>query len=520
MRRLNILLVLAAGLILVANAAFAGEKPTVKEAVKNMYDVLKNDTTLDPAVKQALHGLCEAIESEGVGPGEGPADETAVRRRIDDWFAADSASYAEYFGQKNEKGFWQRWKLYGDFRVRYEVDAHRDERWRDQYDYCSESDTYTCKDRHRDDRASFQQRFRIGFQYDVGHHMYAGARLSTGPCGLAKDEDQTQTGDFTRWKFDLDRCYVRWSPFEDAPHHCDRLGLDATVDFYVGKFDHRWAFYATPMVWDEEAQPTGFAMRKKVTGIPWFDALEFAFGMYTLTEEDENDDAWVNVGQLTLHKKVSERLNMRISAGIYDWNDVDNTCNDSSIDWWDLGGAIDDEGRTHPYDYRGGYEFLSDFEILDFIIRLEHTGFEFMNRQWPIIVTFDYAYNTDARENDETVDGYMAAARPRGEQNDAFMFDLWVGKIEKQGDWAFNYGYWYVEQDAVFGLVTQDDFPFTNNFYGHTAGARYMLFDKVWLETRVFFAKQMVDDDFCVDETAQTSDRTNIRFRFDLNIDF
>lgn len=513
MRKFNLILVVAAGLILVTGTAFAAEKPTVKEAVKNMYDALKSDTSLDPKVKDALHGLCEALENEGVGPAVGPDNETAVRRSVEDWFAADSESYAEYFGQKNEKGFWDRWKLYGDFRIRYEVDAHRDERWRDL-------NSHSCRDSHRDDRASYQARFRIGFQYDVGHHMYAGARLSTGPCGLAKDEDQIFTGDFTRIGIGLDRVYVRWSPFEDEPYHFEPFGTDCTVDFYAGKFDHRWAFYATPMVWDEEAQPTGFAVREKVTGLPLFDAIELAFGMYVLTEEDENDDAWVNVGQLTLHKEVMDNLKMRISAAFYDWNDVDNTCNDSSIDGWDLGGAIDDEGRTHPYDWRGGYEFLSDFEILDFIVQLEYTGLEFLNRQWPVIATFNYAYNTDARENDETADAWMPAARNRGEQNDAIMFDLWVGKIEKQGDWAFNYGYWYVEQDAVFALVTQDDFPFTNNFKGHTVGARYMLFDKVWLESRIFFAKQLVDDDFYIDETAQTSDRTNVRFRVDLNIDF
>ena len=511
MRKFNLILIVVAGLILVTGTAFAADKPTVKEAVKNMYDALKSDTSLDPKVKNALHGLCEALENEGVGSAVGPDNETAVRRSVEDWFAADNESYAEYFGQKNEKGFWDRWKLYGDFRVRYEVDGHRDERWRDGE---------PGRDSHRDDRASFQQRFRIGFQYDVGHHMYAGVRMTTGPQFLAKNENQTQTGDFTKWDINLDRCYIRWSPFEDEPYHFEPFGTDDTVDFYAGKFDHRWAFYATPMVWDEEAQPTGFAARKRITGLPLFDAYEIAFGMYTLTEEDENDDAWANVGQLTLHKNIMDGLKMRISAAFYDWNDVDDAWNDSSIDSWDLGGAIDHDDNTHPYDHRGGWEYLSDFEILDFIVQLEYTGLEFMNRQWPVIATFNYAYNTDARENDETVDADLPAARARGEQNDAFMFDLWVGKIEKQGDWAFNYGYWYVEQDAVFALVTQDDFPFTNNFRGHTAGARYMLFDKVWLESRIFFAKQIVDDDFWDNETAQTSDRTNVRFRVDLNIDF
>lgn len=520
MRRLNVLIVLAAGLFFLTCNVFADDKPTVKDAVKNMYDVLKNDTTLDPKVKQALQGLCEALENGGVTSDACPADETAVRRKVEDWFSADSASYAEYFGKKNEAGFWERWKLYGDFRVRYEVDGHRDERMRDQSSYDPMTGTHSYSNKHRDDRASYQGRFRIGFQYDVGNHLYGGARLATGPQYLAKDEDQIETGDFTKWDVNLDRMYVRWSPFEDDPYHCDALGLDATADFYVGKFDHRWAFYATPMVWDEEVQPTGFALRKKVTGMPFLDAAEFAFGMYTLTEEDENDDAWLNVAQLTLHKKVLDTLKLRFSGAFYDWNDVDNNANDSSIDAWDLGGALDN-GSIHPYEWQGGYQFLSNFEILDFILQAEWDGFEFLNRQWPVIFTFDYAYNTDARQNDYSRDTWLPAARGgRSTQNTAYMFDVWVGKIQKQGDWAFNYGFWNVEQDAVFALVTQDDFPFTNNFQGHTIGARYMLFNKVWLESRIFFAKQLFDDDFYYDETAQTSNRTNVRFRMDVNIDF
>jgi len=72
-----------------------------------------------------------------------------------------------------------------------------------------------------------------------------------------------------------------------------------------------------------------------------------------------------------------------------------------------------------------------------------------------------------------------------------------------------------VEQDAVFSLVSQDDFLVTTNFSGHVTGTRYQFTDTIQLHLWALISQRGIPD-----KTAGQTRQSQWRLRSDVNIKF
>jgi hypothetical protein len=467
-----------------ASAALADEEQSVSESFAELKTALDNDPNISPEVKKALNKFGKAVSKMEEQQAGGAVVPNRLSGKISEWFASKDrvARMDRFFGTYEEKGLLDRLKLFGDFRFRLESTTNSGS---------------SSADPNNRVRTRYRVRFRFGGEYEICPTAWVGARVTTGTHDNQQSPHQTLDHNLDKWDVNFDRIYLHWAPFVHNPLS---LGGDTTftTDFWLGKFNHYKTFIATPLSWDSDVQPEGLAVHNVFKNVLCFDEVQLNLGAYALTENADQQDAWMGVYQMALKKKcdfgLPAPLEFTVASGLYYIQDTDTNAD---------GSMIVARGIEHSPTLQNGV-FQSDYHIWDNIFEVKYKGIEFLGKKRPLKLTFQYLHNFGANDD---------AAHRRSDQDNAFGLFAVFGETKKRGDWRVGAAYVYVEQDAVYPGVTTDDWPVLGNMKGGWLSFEYVLWEKTVLKLWGLW-------DDAIDHYAADSQDEHFRFRMQIDIKF
>jgi hypothetical protein len=305
-------------------------------------------------------------------------------------------------------------RLYGDFRLRSEIDANRADQ--------------------KDPRFRERIRLRLGAEYKIyDDQLLVGARVRTGSSSDPRSPYANLEDGFESLEISLDRAYLKYTP-----------AFFRQSSFYGGKFAHQFKTKSVynELVWDQDVQPQGFAATYKGIYNGVIDEAYTTVGWYFVDREDD-DYFWQWVAQASITKSFATNWKAILAVGTYLYGDTTPGGSTTFVNSpRNRGNAVENDN------------FVSDFYILDSFLDIEYSGFSM-----PIIITGQYFHNFGSEINED--DGFAVGAQ--------------VGKANTPKDWKLYYQFHRVEQDSIFTPFSQDDFLLATNFRGHVAGITYRI---------------------------------------------
>jgi len=193
----------------------------------------------------------------------------------------------------------------------------------------------------------------------------------------------------------------------------------------------------------------------------------------------------VAAAQLSIGKTFNDQFTGNAAIGYYSYSDLDM----ADIIGMNSGNALLDFDSDGTPD-----AFTSEFGILNPIASLTYTGWK-----KTITLSTEYIHNLRANVSEDT----------------GWALGIALGETKKRGDWKVYYQWQKIEQDAVFSLVSQDDFLATTNFSGHVTGTRYQFTDTIQLHLWALISQRDNPD-----KSAGQNRQSQWRLRSDLNIKF
>jgi putative porin len=286
----------------------------------------------------------------------------------------------------------------GDFRLRYE---------------------YTSDGNGTPSTSKEVVRLRAGITYPLNDWALVRARGATGSPGDPNSTDITlgQFVDDLAFSLDLASIEVnrpRWS-------------------LYGGKFFN--PFLTTELVWDGDVNPAGVAGRftlgdkKAMTGT--------LTGLYFIIDQQANDlGSDMGGGQAAVSTPAGQDWRFTLAGAYYDFRIRSLISTDA--------GDIR-TNRLAP----GGAAYLSDFNLVDFILVTDYTGF---GERLPLRMVGEYTRNVAVDDGPDT----------------AWEADVFVGRAQRPGDLRGRYGYALAETDAVLAAFAHDNTTLGSNSETHT----------------------------------------------------
>lgn len=312
-------------------------------------------------------------------------------------------------------------------------------------------------------------RGRLGASYRLDDRFTLGARLTTG------DPDDPNSSDVTMGNFtddlsvSLDQAYAR---FEHGG-----------FELVGGKFAKPFA--STDLVWDGDVNPYGVAGS---TALYAGRAVTVdATVLYSIVDEQIGaGDSDMAGGQLSLNLQPAPDWRFGVDAGYFDYTVGSLLAADAG-----------DTRGNNVIAASGGTAYLSDFDLLDVIVRMDYLGLESGR---PLSITGDYVRNLGARVPEDS--GYA--------------FDVSLGELGEAGDWRVGYGYAVAETDAVLAAFSHDNTTYSTNYRQHTLAVDYMPFDHTYLNLTGYLYRRK--DFALVDQPGGNDDvsriRLNLQYRF------
>ena len=485
----------ALALVLPGKLRAAEDYEQAAKAFQEMSDALQKEPNLSQETKDKIKNFGDAILKMKAGQG-GAASEGAASK-IDEWFANEknAQKFADLFGGPDTKGFFNRISLNGDFRLRFENTTKAGS---------------TSGDPSRRDQARYRARLRFGAEYEICPTAWIGARLVTGPRNEQQSANQTMGDDFSKWEVNFDRIYLHWQPFAAAPYKiCPTTTYDPHL--WMGKFAH--PFKATSLMWYSDVQPEGAALInsfKNVAGI--IDEVQFNLASYALTEDADQQDAWIGAGQLLATKKfdvgLPDKVQLTLAEAFYNIKDTTNNTNRSEI-------LNNSKGNfANPPTATAGGAPQSEYKLLDSLIELKYNGIEFMGRKKPLTVSFNFVHNMAAAKDKVNLDGM---------QDNSYMFSVVFGDAVKKGDWRVGGDMIHSERDGAFRPISNADFAVVNNFNGLDLYFDYAVWNNAYVRLWALWdtpIKKHTTTGFDANGNpyAFTDQVGHFKFRFELNV--
>jgi hypothetical protein len=261
-------------------------------------------------------------------------------------------------------------------------------------------------------------RLRTGITYALREDIVLRARVATGDPGDPNSTDVT-LGAFA----------------DDLAISLDVVSFEVSRPRwagFAGKFTN--PFQYTELVWDGDVNPQGLAGRAlvgdkaSVTGT--------LTGLYFIVDQQANNlGSDMAGGQLTISVPAGSAWKLSWSAAYYDYRIRSLTA---------AGTGDTRSNRLAP----GGTAYLSDFNLLDLLVAIDYSG---LGERYPLRVVGDYVYNDGATD-----------------LNTGWGSDVFLGKIQRQGDLRYRYGYGMAETDAVLAAFSHDNTTLGTNYEAHT----------------------------------------------------
>ena len=271
-------------------------------------------------------------------------------------------------------------------------------------------------------------RGRLGASYAVNERFLVAGRVTTGDPGDPNSADITMGNFVDDLALSLDQAF--------ASYRVDGF------EFVGGKFVN--PFIRTELVWDGDVSPYGVAGRYRL----YRDSTVVVrvAGIYSLIDEQiaaQGSD--MRGAQVSLDVKPAAGWDFGLNAAYYDY---------------EIGSLLAaDSGDTRDNNLiPDGTGYLSDFDLLDFIVRAGYSG---PSSRWPLQIIGNYVRN-------------LGAIVP---EDAGWSVDFRIGELGETRDWRFGYGYAAAETDAVLAAFSHDNTTYATNYRQHTISVDYLAFD-------------------------------------------
>lgn len=314
-------------------------------------------------------------------------------------------------GEKSTPQWFEKIKLKGDLRLRYEGFQHEGK-----------------FDDGRRDR--FRLRYRFGFIAKVTDVITVGSELRSGDRLDPVSDNQSLDEGFSKKEVAFAQMYADFK-------------LSERFSLIAGKFSPKKLWHVSDMHIDDDVVTEGAMGRWSFGGNGGaIKAVHANLFVYALEESSSGSDAYAYGGQIYpvfASGKVNEFL---VGLGYETYSNPDVMAQ-LTVDK-----KIKGNKMTHFVDENGN--LISDFDILSAFFQWKNKS----NKQWPVKVSAFYYDNT--------------GAKGPGKDNDtAYFVRLQVGDYKKPGQMAFRLSRYYSEPDAIFYAWTQSDTTRGSNLDGY-----------------------------------------------------
>lgn len=270
------------------------------------------------------------------------------------------------------------------------------------------------------DRTRFRYRLRFGIVASLVGSMEVGFRLGSGDSGGGPlSNNTTFENNGTKKPIWIDAAYAKWTALNDG----DWL-LAATI----GKMDN--PFHFTPMVFDPDLTPEGAAITGGYT-INDSQKIAFAGAGFVLDEESGSTrDPILYGGQVMLNSKWNSKLSSSVGVGAFSIVNP-NQLTTGNVPYINRGNSRNAAGALiHNYN-----PIIADASVTYLFDRAPlYPG------KFPVTLAGEYINNTGASDNHQ---GYWAG--------------ITVGKSGKKHTWDLSYRYEYLQGDAWYDQLADDD---------------------------------------------------------------
>lgn len=400
----------------------------------------------------------------------------------------------------------------GDFRARYEP-----------FFGGGAASSPAPPDRHR-------QRFRLRFNVNakLNDEISGGFSLASGNIGDPISTNQTEGDFFTRKPITIDKAFMTYKPKWFKP-----------FSVTAGKYAYTW--YRTELTWDNDLNMEGASEQvmwdRKDRTFSHFGVVAFQSPILEVnaaTEKAARDTA-VFGGQIQTGWTLGKRIKLTADSAFYHYRDADRIAQNqnngnglaSSGTSTGLGGSFGFGGSSNTNNVfnvvSGGTTtrfFLSRFDIFDAILRAD---FDTGRPRWPVVVLFNFAQNTAACGNKDTVLAAFAAANPGAplptltcdpHQRHGYWSEARFGRLSEQKDVQFAYTFMRIEKDAVVAAFDFSDLRQSTNVAQHRLEFLYQAYKNITFGFTGLIGRQLI--------TAQspTPERYLKRFQFDVAYKF
>ena len=330
------------------------------------------------------------------------------------------------------RGWWERIRLTGDFRSRYEGFYQSG----------------------RQIRNRVRMRLRLRLDSQINDETRIGIQIASGDPGTPVSTNQTFTGFFRPKPFNLDRAFVAYNP-----------KATSALTLGMGKFG--LPLTRTQMIFDDDLNVEGGweEVSWKVTDRVGIDLV----AVQTAVNEVSHDgDAYMLGGYAEVNVDLG-RVAFQVSAANYRWENVDSIARVSAIQaplTAILTNALvqDASGRVTGY--------ASRFNVVDTIAQ---ATFRLGENRYPVRVLAEYSRNTTA-SND---------------RDSGFWTEAEFGSARDAGSFESSYTYGWIEQDVSLSAFVFSDMPGTN-LQLHMINTSWMLLPNLSWDVTVHISKRLV----------------------------
>ncbi|MGA3285335.1 MAG: putative porin [Verrucomicrobiota bacterium] len=365
---------------------------------------------------QSSDALINKLEQKGVLSAEEAKELREESRQ--DFNNNFTNSFDRAFGKITGMPDWVTgYKLSGDFRGRF--------------------DDFTGDNPDFPDRIRLRYRLRVGLAVNMRDDLQVGFRVSsgdpapgTGYGGNPNSNNSTFQDNFTKKFLYIDAAYGRWTPINDG------TWMVATT---IGKMDN--PFPLSPMVFDPDLTPEGAALQ---AGYKFNDSQSLALigAAFVLDEQKlSSQDPFMYGAQLLWNAKWAPKLESSLGVAVFDIVNGGMLTIDS-VPTVNLGNTrvltVPLTGGLNATTYGLAYNYNP--VIGDASVTYTLDSFPLYKGKFPIKLAAEFMENPGAPNNNE---GYWGGV----------MF----GKSGKKGTWDISYRYQYLEADAWYDQMVDDD---------------------------------------------------------------
>ncbi len=286
------------------------------------------------------------------------------------------------------------------------------------------------------DRERFRYRLRFGIAVNMFDGLEAGFRLASGDpkgdAGNALSANSTLQNNGSKKNLYLDLAYGKWTPINSG-------GWTASAT--VGKMENPFSF--TPMVFDPDLTPEGLAAQT-IWNINDKHSISATGGAFILDEDQlSTRDPLFYGGQLLWNAKWTQKFSTTAGIGAFQIVHADELTA-ANVPYINQGNTRNLVTETVPplNNQVQLYQLENQFApvILDASATYTLDSFPLYNGMFPIKVAGEFMQNTAASQN-----------------NSGFWTGVTFGKSGTKKTWDITYRYEYLEADAWYDQLVDDD---------------------------------------------------------------